>query len=59
MLWAAADRMSVKRSNPPPPPGLPPGALNDAIAVVGGLGVYVAFVLWLHEWLIGMPPVAL
>lgn len=58
LIWAGVDRMSVKRRNPPPPPGLPPGALNDAIAVVGGLAVYVAFILWLHAWLIGIPVVA-
>jgi uncharacterized membrane protein len=30
--------------------------VNDAIAVVGGLALYAAFVLWLHAWLIGVSP---
>jgi uncharacterized membrane protein len=59
LIWAVADRISLKRRNPPPPPGLPRTALNDVIAVVGGLALYVAFVLWLHTRLIGMPLVAL
>ncbi|OOG22771.1 NnrU family protein [Thioalkalivibrio denitrificans] len=59
LAWAVVDRISLKRRNPPSPPGLPPGALNDAIAVVGGLAVYVAFILWLHAWLIGVPVVAM
>lgn len=59
LVWAVADRISLKRRSPPPPPGLPRTALNDIIAVVGGLALYVAFVLWLHTWLIGMPLVAL
>jgi uncharacterized membrane protein len=58
LVWAVVDRISVGRREPPPPPGLPPGALNDAIAVVGGLALYVAFILWLHAWLFGMPLVA-
>lgn len=59
LVWAAADRVSVGRRNAPPPPGMPPGTLNDAIAVVGGLAVYVAFILWLHVRLTGLPIVAL
>jgi uncharacterized membrane protein len=59
LVWAVADRISVERRNAPPPPGMPPGTLNDAIAVVGGLAVYVAFILWLHVWLTGLPIVAL
>jgi hypothetical protein len=29
-------------------------AENDAIAVIGGLAIYVGFVLWLHPLLIGI-----
>ena len=58
LAWAVAERISVGRRNPPRPPGFPPGTLNDAIAVVGGLALYVAFILWLHAGLIGMPLVA-
>jgi uncharacterized membrane protein len=54
LAWAVADLISVKRRAARPVPGFPPSGWNDAIAVVGGLGVYVAFVLWLHPMLIGM-----
>jgi hypothetical protein len=35
---------------------LPRAAANDLIAVVGGLGVYVVFTLWLHARLFGVSP---
>ncbi|OGB19636.1 MAG: NnrU family protein [Burkholderiales bacterium RIFCSPHIGHO2_12_FULL_67_38] len=60
LLWAAADRVSLKRRAAA---GLlrslplgPARARNDAIALVGGLVVYVVFVLWLHAWLFGVRP---
>jgi uncharacterized membrane protein len=57
LLWAVADRISVKRrAVVRPVPGPPPGKFNDVIAVVGGLMLYVVFVLWLHTKLIGVPP---
>ena len=55
LAWAVADRISVKRRPARPLPGPPPGMVNDIIAVAGGLGIYVAFVLWLHGSLIGIP----
>lgn len=60
LAWAVADRIAVKRrsSRPASAPTLPATAFNDAVAVVGGLAIYVAFVLWLHTWLIGVPVVA-
>jgi len=58
ILWAGADRMSMKHREQRPIPGAPPSKMNDLIAVVGGLAVYVIFVLWLHQWLIGIKPVA-
>ena len=30
--------------------------MNDVIAVVAGLAIYVAFVLWLHVRLFGVSP---
>jgi uncharacterized membrane protein len=56
LAWAVADRISVKRRTPLPASGvtLPATPVNDGIAVVGGLGLYVAFVMWLHLWLIGV-----
>ncbi len=55
LAWAVADRISLKRRTPRPIPGLPRAGWNDAIALAGGLIIYVAFVLWLHRILIGMP----
>jgi uncharacterized membrane protein len=58
LAWAVADRISLKRRAPRPIPGMgPPRVLNDVIAVVGGLGLYVLFVVWAHTWLIGVRPV--
>ncbi len=58
LAWAVVDRISLKRRTPLPVPGIPPSAFNDVIAIVAGLGLYVAFVLWLHGRLIGVPLLA-
>lgn len=55
LAWAVADRISLKRRPARPVPGAPPSAMNDVIAIVGGLALYIATLLWLHRWLIGMP----
>jgi uncharacterized membrane protein len=55
LAWAVADRISLKRRAPRPVPATPPSRWNDAIAVVGGLAVYVGIVLGGHAWLTGMP----
>ncbi len=57
LAWAVADRISLKKRAPRPVPGAPPSAANDAIAVVGGLGVYALFLFWGHAWLIGVAPI--
>ncbi|MBA1145719.1 NnrU family protein [Ectothiorhodospiraceae bacterium WFHF3C12] len=57
LVWAVADRISLKRRTPRPTPALPAGRANDAIVIGGGLVAYVVFVLWLHTWLIGVAPV--
>lgn len=57
LAWAVADRISMKRRAQRPIPTLPASKANDAIAVVGGLAVYVVFVLWAHQWLFGVAPV--
>jgi uncharacterized membrane protein len=57
LVWAVADRISVKRRPfVRPTPGPPPMKYNDLIAVLGGLALYVIFVLWLHLRLIGVSP---
>ena len=60
LAWAVVDRISVKKRAAKgmmrTAPALPGGKANDAIAVVGGLAIYVLFVVWAHAWLIGVRP---
>lgn len=54
--WAVVDRISLKKRPKRPIPGAPAARYNDSVAIVGGIGLYVAFTLWLHELLIGVSP---
>ncbi|HWI10404.1 MAG TPA: NnrU family protein [Burkholderiaceae bacterium] len=57
LVWAVLDRIAVKRRAVPRAiPGAPPSALNDAIALVGGLAIYAAFLAGVHRWMIGVSP---
>lgn len=56
LVWAVADRISLKRRVQRPTLGVPPSAANDLIAVVGGLALYGLFVWRAHAWLIGVSP---
>jgi uncharacterized membrane protein len=57
LAWAVADRIAVgKRAAQRRNPGAPPSGLNDVIAVIGGLALYVVFVAWAHQRFIGVPP---
>jgi uncharacterized membrane protein len=56
LVWAVADRISLKRRVQPPVPGAPPSPANDVVAVLGGLALYAAFLFGLHRWLIGVSP---
>jgi uncharacterized membrane protein len=57
LAWAVADRIAAKRRPVPRVvPGAPPSAVNDAIALVGGLALYAAFLMGVHLWLIGVSP---
>jgi len=56
LVWAVADRISLQRRVPTPIHTLPASRFNDAIAVSGGLALYVLFVWRLHLWLIGVQP---
>ncbi|MEO8836927.1 MAG: NnrU family protein [Caldimonas sp.] len=61
LAWAVADRISVKRRSAAEAhdvPAAPTRPYNDAIAIVGGLAVYVAFLFGVHRWLIGVSPLA-
>jgi len=59
LAWAVVDRISMKRRTQRPLPGSNPSKTNDVIAVVGGLGLYVWFVMHGHAWLIGIAPVSI
>lgn len=59
LLWAVADLLSMKNRASRPLIGAPESALNDFILIVAGLGLYVAFIFWLHEILIGVKPFAM
>jgi len=54
--WAVVDRISVQRRRQRATPGAPSAKYNDSIACVVGLGLYLAFIFWLHELLIGVSP---
>ena len=60
LAWAVADRISLKRRAAAgllrPVHTAPPNSANDAIAVVAGLALYLAFALWGHAFLIGVNP---
>jgi uncharacterized membrane protein len=59
LLWAGAVRVSIKYRPPHPIRMLPASKANDVIAIVGGLALYVVFVLWLHAKWFGVWPIAL
>ncbi len=56
LCWAVVDRISLKKRPKRSIPGAPTAQYNDIIAVVGGITFYIAFILWLHEFLIGVSP---
>ena len=53
--WAIADLYSFRYRSARPIPGAPPGRFNDTIALVLGICMFLAFIFWLHEYLIGIP----
>jgi uncharacterized membrane protein len=56
LAWAVWDRISFRWRTPRPIPMAPSMKLNDGIAVVAGLAVYVIFEHWLHVRWIGVQP---
>jgi uncharacterized membrane protein len=56
LVWAVADRISLKRRPVRAVPGAPPSKINDVIAIALGLILYVAFVKWLHVRWFGVVP---
>lgn len=57
LAWAVVDWISMKSRTQRSIPSAPTSRVNDIIVLVGGLALYVAFVLWLHTWLIGVSPI--
>jgi uncharacterized membrane protein len=58
LVWAVLARISAKRRDVAAQHGgtaAPAGWRNDILAVAIGVAVYLAFVFWLHPWLIGVP----
>ena len=59
LAWAVMARISAKRRDEVRdhggPATLPAGPKNDLIAVAIGTAVWLAFLLRLHAWLIGVP----
>lgn len=57
--WAIADRVSFGWRTQRAIPGAPSTKFNDLIAVVGGLAIYLIFLLWLHVRLTGVQPLSI
>ena len=60
LAWAVILRISLKKRIAAGETKLPVfvSAKHDLIAVVVGLALYVVIVFWLHEWVIGVAPMA-
>jgi uncharacterized membrane protein len=59
LAWAVLDRISLKRRSVPQAlRTAPPGAWNDAIAVVLGLAIYALLIGWAHLRLFGVSPLS-
>jgi len=56
LVWAVAQRLSLRRRVARPVRVLPEGRYNDLIAVVGGFALYVWFVASAHAQLFGVYP---
>lgn len=58
LAWAVILRITLKKRIAARETALPVfvSAKYDLIAVVVGLALYVAIVIWLHEWVIGVAP---
>lgn len=57
LVWGVMDLVSVKKRGTPPPVAGP--ARGDILAVITGLVIYCAFVFFVHEWWIGVDPLAM
>jgi uncharacterized membrane protein len=55
LAWSVAVHTSLHRRPVRPARALPASAVNDVIAVIGGIALYLAFIFWLHARWIGVP----
>lgn len=55
LAWAVAVRLSLARRPARRMIALQASMANDVVAVVGGLALYAAFILWLHTRWFGVP----
>jgi uncharacterized membrane protein len=58
LVWAVAVRISLGHRPARPIRVLPSSPANDVIVVIGGLGLYAIFVIWLHARWFGVAPLA-
>lgn len=58
LVWAALDyRAALVRDRVADRVSAPAGSLlKDALTLASGLALWVVFVVWLHQWLIGVKP---
>ena len=57
LAWSAASLVVKRRRDLRAGTHRPPGTISrDVVTVVVGLGLWAAFALWLHAWLIGVRP---
>jgi uncharacterized membrane protein len=59
LAYAVYDRISVKKRGALGPLGERTGsAINDVIVVFGGIALFIVFLYWAHEFLIGVSPLS-
>jgi uncharacterized membrane protein len=61
LVWAVLDRIAVGKrvvQRKPVVAGVP-SRMNDVLAIVGGLVLYVVVIAWAHQRFIGVPPMLL
>jgi uncharacterized membrane protein len=56
LAYGVYDRISVRQRDARGPLGAASGgAVQDAIAIVGGLALYAVLLFWGHRWITGVP----
>jgi len=56
LIWAVLVVISTKKRDQTLPDTT--STMGDVLSVIIGIGIWLAFALWLHEWLIGVPVIA-